>query len=580
VAAISAYQYTPYVWPTLACAAFMAALGIYLWRQRTLPGALPLVVWMFLAAVLSVGSALEMAAVQVQTKSAWFTFQSILVLPCATAMLCFSLEYAKPGRWVNRGTVVLLSLVPLLAAVLMITNDLHGWVWSGLPFQRELRPVFGPGAWVLTGYGYLLLLGQMGVLAWLFVVSPPHRWPVVLLMISRLWTAVVFGFEPNPRNPFAPLDGVLIAFTVTAVIYAFVLLRFRLLNLIPIARETVIQQMREGMLIIDAQMRIADLNRSAERILRARAGYVRGRPLADVVPALAGFPGRLDDSDAAKSEICLHTGGPPRYYAIQVSPLRDGRGPELGYLFLLHDVTEQRRARQQLLEQQRVVAILEERQRLARELHDGVGQMLGYVSLQAQAIRKRVHDGETDTAEAQLARLADAARDAHGDVRESILSLKAGSAQGWEFFATLRRYLDSFRDHYGIATELVVSDGMGETDFTPASGVHLLRVIQEALTNARKHGKARCVSITLGRAGRWARVVVSDDGCGFEPAQASADDGDHLGLAFMRERMQEIGGNLAIDSRPGAGTRLVLRVPIYDEPSRGDLSVGATREIP
>jgi PAS domain S-box-containing protein len=563
----SAYQYTPYIWPMLASAAFMAALCVYLWRRRGVSGALPLAIWMLLAVLMAVFAALELAAVNGPTKIFWFKCQAVLVLPSATALLCFALEYANPGRWLTRRTLALLAVPPVVAALLIVTHGAQHWMWSALSVEGYVRPVLGAGAWILAAYGYLLVLLQSGVLLWLFVVSPPHRWPIALMLVGRLATAIAFLLEPARRNPFAPVDATALAMSLTAAMYALALFRFRLFDLIPIARETVIQQMQEGMFILDVHRRIVDVNQSAARILGIPASRLRGRQASDFLPPLSALCESLDDSGTAECEIHLGDGEAVRYYAMQVSPLRDRRGVELGCLLLLHDVTEHRRAQARLLEQQRVVATLEERQRLARELHDGVGQMLGYVSMQAQAIRRWVHDGETATAEVQLTRLADAAQDAHNDIRESILSLRAepASLAGWDFYAALRRHVDLFQDHYGVATEMIVPPGMQEQVIAPAAGIQLLRVIQEALTNARKHGHARCVQVAFGCEDGRARIVVADDGCGFDPEQLRAGEGDHFGLAFMRDRMAQIDGSLAVHSQPGSGTQLVFEVPIRDD---------------
>jgi signal transduction histidine kinase len=318
------------------------------------------------------------------------------------------------------------------------------------------------------------------------------------------------------------------------------------------------------MLILDAQLRIVDLNRSAEKILGIPAVRVRGRKALELVLACPQLSLRIDDPKTAESEISLSTGSETRQYALAISPLKDQGGLALGHLLLLHDVTEQRRAQAQILEQQRIVATLEERQRLARELHDSLGQTLGYVSMQAQAILKWLQDGNPAAAEPQLARLAEVAEEAHDDIRESIFCLKAGSAQEWSFMATLQQCLSAYRDRYGISTELIVATGLGEEAFAPGAGVQLLRVIQEALTNARRHGRARSVKVAFDRADGQVRVIVADDGCGFDTAHVV--DGDHVGLAFMRERMSQIGGAAIVQSRPGAGTQVELRVPIRDAP--------------
>jgi PAS domain S-box-containing protein len=483
-----AYQYTPYIWPMLAAAAFLAVLGVYAWRQRAVPGALPLAVALLFAFLWALGAALELASVDAPTKIFWFKFQAACSLPGTTAVFCFTLEYANPGRWLTRRTVTLLAVPCILAALLILTNDVHHWLWSAFVFDVYVQPAFGLGNWILLGYAYVMTLVQTGVLVWLFVRSPLHRWPVAVILVSRMATAAAFLFEIANRNPFAPMDLTVLAMTVTSAMYAMALFHFRLFELIPIAHETVIQQMREGMLILDAHLRVVDLNRSAQMILGLPASRVRGRKATDILPASPGSGGRCVDPETAESEISLDVGGEVRCYALQFSPLRDRRGLALGHLLLLHDVTERRRTQVQLLEQQRVVAALEERQRLARELHDSLGQTLGYVSMQAQAIRKWLHDGDATTAEAQLSRLADVAREAHDDIREAILYLKVGSAQVRSLLPSLQRCLEAYQERYGIATELIIPAGLDGEAFAPDASIQLLRVIQEALSNASRHG--------------------------------------------------------------------------------------------
>ena len=270
-------------------------------------------------------------------------------------------------------------------------------------------------------------------------------------------------------------------------------------TLIPVARGTVIEQMQEGMLVLDTRQHVVDMNPAAERILGVPAARARGGTVVDLLTASPALGTRAGEVGASRSEITVEAGSAAHHYAVHVSPLTHASGLPLGSVILFHDVTEEKRAQAQVLEQQRVMATLEERQRLAREVHDSVGQVLGYVSMQAQAIGKWVHGGEVATAEAQLLRLAQVAQDAHDDIRESIANLRmpCGPARQWSFLAALRQHVDGVREHYGVAAELAIPPGFGEDTFEPDVAVQLLRVIQEATTNARRHGRAGCVRVAF-----------------------------------------------------------------------------------
>lgn len=559
------YRYTPYVWPMLASAVLMAALGYCVWRRRAVAGALPLALAMFLVTPWAVGAALELAAADASTQIVWITFQAVWPLPAVTAVLCFVVEYAGLGRWLTCRTLALLAGPSLLALLLILTNGSHHWMWREFAAEGAgLRPVYGAGYWILIGYTYLLVALRIVVLTWMVVRSPRQRWPAGLMLGSQILTATAALLDVVQRNPVAPMNPTILAFIVSSVIFTIALFYFHILDPIPVARTAVLEQMREGMLVLDARQRIVDLNPAAAKLLGLSAARARGQELAQIVPCPAGLRSQLAEPQAEQSEIYIGTGEAARHYALRISPLTDRRGLPIGSLVLLHDVTEQQRAQAQLIEQQHAMAAQQERERLARELHDSLGQVLGYVSMQAQAIGKWLRDGQVTIAEAQLARLVDVAQSAHADIRAAIVSLQAGTTPTRSFFTALQQDLAAFQDRYGICTELAIPPGVEEQAFAPAVGDQLRRVIQEALTNARQHGHARSVQVAFEQAGDQAQILIADDGRGFDPEQLAAG-GSHLGLAYMRERLAHIGGGLEIHSRPGTGTQVVLQVPIGGE---------------
>ena len=113
-----AYVYSPAIWPPLVGAVFLAAIGLYCWRQRRVPAALPLAAVSLFGGLWLLGIALEAAAVAPATKIGWFRFQALWRMPTVTAGLCFVLEYAYPGRWLTRRNLSLLS-IPVLLDILL-----------------------------------------------------------------------------------------------------------------------------------------------------------------------------------------------------------------------------------------------------------------------------------------------------------------------------------------------------------------------------------------------------------------------------------------------------------------------------
>ena len=309
---------------------------------------------------------------------------------------------------------------------------------------------------------------------------------------------------------------------MTFGVYAIALFGFHVLDPVPAARRATLTQMRDGMVVVDGGGRIVDVNPGG-RARPRQAGVRAARPPArrGACALRSGAPQTdTDASDGDQADV-----GPPardmngRHYVVETKSLEDRRSRPLGRLILLHDVTEQQQAQARLLEQERVVATLQERERLARELHDSVGQVLGYVSMQAQTASKCLRDGDAGKAEPLLARLASVAQHAHADVRESILALHTAPSADWAFVPTLQRHLEDFETQYGVTTELTV-DGLTDDSFPPEAGPQLLRVIQEAMTNARRHGHAQTINVAMERRGDDARITVADDGRRLRPAHA------------------------------------------------------------
>jgi PAS domain S-box-containing protein len=556
------YEYTPYIWPMLAVVALAVLLAIYSFRRRLVPGARPFLLMMAFTAFDAIGAALVLAAADMPTKIFWEKFQTMWKLPAVTAGLWFGLEYANLDRWLTRRLLALLAVPPLLVLLLGVTNDVHHWMWTGFVWEESfVGPVNGPANWVFIGYGVLLALANPLVFLWLFIRSPMHRWPAGLCIAGQIAARAAYVLDQAGRNPFAPMDPYIFGAAFTCMMYAVALFHFQMLSLLPVARGTVIEQMREGVLLVDQYLRIIDVNPAAERILGATVARVKGKHAVELLPAISESRDLISFPDKARSETTLGIGGSSQY-AVHLSELKGAHGHRLGSLILLHDITEQTRAQAQILEQQRALATLRERDRVARELHDSIGQVLGYVKLQAQAARQLLARGRISEADGYLAQLAAAAQDAHADVREYILGARSA---GSPFVPALEEFLGRFNETYGIAAKLSVEPGFTGAEFEPMVAAQLFRIIQETLTNVRKHARASGVSVRLAFTDSRVEATVQDDGVGFDPEVLDAAAGQHFGLHFMRERAEEVGGTVELRSAPGEGATVIVRVPARKE---------------
>ncbi len=213
----------------------------------------------------------------------------------------------------------------------------------------------------------------------------------------------------------------------------------------------------------------------------------------------------------------------------------------------------------QLFSKTGAIAVLQERQRVAREVHDGLAQTLGYLNVQMGIVDHRLANEEWVKAQAELAAMSKVTREAYEDLRQSITDLRTPLSPGGSLRRTLREHLERHSAQTGIPCHFEGHKGIA-TILAPSSEVQLIRIVQESLTNVKKHAPGAQVWLTVKASDRSVSVTIRDDGPGFDPA--SVPGSGRFGLQTMKERAESTGGTLVIESRPGEGTRLEITVPV------------------
>lgn len=273
-------------------------------------------------------------------------------------------------------------------------------------------------------------------------------------------------------------------------------------------------------------------------------------------PCRASCPVRSDRTVT----MTLH--GPDRPYGrIWVAP-QPGDGldvPDEAFLSTLAElaITALRHAR--LLESERGTAILAERDRIAREMHDSLAQVLGATHLRLRGLTAHPELTAQPGVRAEVEDIADSCQAAYADVREAIVGLRATTRGEATFLDSLEAYVRQFARQSRIPTALEAETA--ELSFAPHCEVQVLRVVQEALTNVRKHAGASQAVVRVRQAERATVLEVEDDGRGFDPDSLDGPDRSGFGMASMRERTALVDGELTVASRPGSGTRVAVTIP-------------------
>ena len=200
---------------------------------------------------------------------------------------------------------------------------------------------------------------------------------------------------------------------------------------------------------------------------------------------------------------------------------------------------------------------MDERERVGRNLHDDLGQVMGYVSVQTQAAQNLLVQEQFEQVSAALAQLQDVAQNARDKVRQYILGIRtAHSAAPLDFCQALEQYLIKLRQRYDLQIHIDCPDAMHDNPLAPGVETQLLHIIHESLTNVCKHAETQSARLVFTLHPGEVQVLITDEGHGFDvPQQESISDQDgvdHLGLTIMRERARGVGGSLDIQSQSGA----------------------------
>lgn len=205
------------------------------------------------------------------------------------------------------------------------------------------------------------------------------------------------------------------------------------------------------------------------------------------------------------------------------------------------------------------LAVMQERERVAREVHDGLAQTLGYLNVQMGVVEHLVRSGEVTKIQSELEQMTDVTRRAYDDLRQVISDLRFPvSAAGLR--RAIREYADDFSRRTGIACHFEAHHGLPIV-LAPSVEVQIIRIVQESLANVKKHARDAEVWLTVEASEEQAHVAVRDNGPGFDPIAALAQR-HQFGLRTMTERAESAGGKLIIRSTPGEGTTVSLTVPM------------------
>jgi PAS domain S-box-containing protein len=335
--------------------------------------------------------------------------------------------------------------------------------------------------------------------------------------------------------------------------------------------HTVFLQAGDGIALVADQKFIAANPRTCEMFGFTHEEII-GLPLMDLVPEdeisrVTKILGVLAETGLVCEETVFYRKDRSRIDA-EITGRMLSNGQILG---IMRDITSRKQAENalkesqaQIVEDERMMASFRERERLARELHDSLGQTFAYLNMQLDAVRELIRAGDNEGGLRLLVGLSEVAQESHRDLRYYIQGLtNQAPAIHQEFFAALERYCQHYESAYQFQVRLNLPDSLPVVLASTDVETHLIYIIREAIGNARQYSGQKHADVTIAVEDDTVQAVIEDHGVGFRVHSGVHKDREeaHFGLKIMCERAEQVGGTVSIDSAPGQGTRVRVSLP-------------------
>lgn len=348
------WVFTPLILPLLLSTAVSATLGLLLLQRPSTPGSRPFAFGMLAAAAWSFFYALEIGSPDLPVKIILSDLEYIGITAIPVCWLLFALDYAGVQGWQKPIRLFWIVIIPTLTLILFWTNPFHGLIWSQARLDTSgpfaiINKTYGPWFWLFTTYAYAVLL--VGSYYLVYTVRHTSRWysrQLLPLFVGILlpWLGNVLylaGINPIPRLDLTPA-----LFAVSGIVLIYGVFRFWLFDLVPFARTAVIDRMIDGVLIVDDQERVVDMNTAAAKYLDLPIANSIGQKAAT---ALARYPQLWENFPVVEEqheEFLINRGDEPSIFDLRISPLFGSDHQVTGQFILLHDITQPRQAEQEL----------------------------------------------------------------------------------------------------------------------------------------------------------------------------------------------------------------------------------------
>ncbi len=359
------FQFDPIILPIILSVIIAIGLTLYAWRLRSVGSwATPFILLTLALAVWSIGYALELAALILSTKILWIQIQYIGIVITPVAWFLFAVQYSGREAWGGRRYIGVLTILPIITLLLVFTNETHQLIWRQIDLVNAsplptLEISYGWWFWIHSVYSYILiLLGTIILFQTLRRFPAIHNWQIGVMLLAPIVPLLGNGLYLSGLSPIPQLDLTALAFNISGLIFAWGIFRLHFFQIGPVARRTVVDNMSDGMIVLDLQNHIIDFNLAATAILEKKSAEIVGESLESFLDNGAELIAQFSNSNRDDGKIVLDIREKQKWYEIRVSPIHDANQHLRGRVLIFRNVTERKRSEAALALQNEILQTL------------------------------------------------------------------------------------------------------------------------------------------------------------------------------------------------------------------------------
>ncbi|MEW5871025.1 MAG: histidine kinase N-terminal 7TM domain-containing protein [Chloroflexota bacterium] len=324
------------------------------WKKRDKPSAVPLAIVSLCAGLWAICYAMELASKDLSSKNLWGSLKYLFIVPIPVALASFVLRFAGWQNWPRPGLLVALLAIPMATMVMIFTNDLHHAFWQRAWLEtigalRVRMVTYGAWFWINAVYAYALIIVSSAVaFASLSRLGGTYRRQMLLLAAALSLPLAANLLTLLKIQPFHGIDLSPIAFGLSAVFLLLTTGMGSLLNVVPLAYANLVEQMRDGVLILDAEDRILTLNPAAEQTLKRKRSELLGQALADIDHPILELVRLTKGENTSRREVKAEDPERPRWFEMMIASLTASKGRPIGRIVVWHDISERKKIEAEL----------------------------------------------------------------------------------------------------------------------------------------------------------------------------------------------------------------------------------------